>query len=63
MYINFQQNLIGISVNTVHTNLFAKYCKLHKFANCNYNLKKSRLAHMHYLLTDIRVDFETNRRI
>ena len=32
MCINFQQNRVGRSVKTVHTNLFAKVCKLHKFA-------------------------------
>ena len=28
MYINFQQNQVGRSVKTVHTNLFAKICDL-----------------------------------
>ena len=32
MYINFQQNWVSRSVKTVHTNLFAEKCKLHKFA-------------------------------
>ena len=35
MYINFQQNQISRSVKTVHTNLFAKKCKLHNCATCN----------------------------
>ena len=35
MYINFQQNRVNRSVITLHTNLFAKNCKLHKFATCN----------------------------
>ena len=35
MSINFQQNRVSTSVKTVHTNLFAKNCKLHKFATCN----------------------------
>ena len=35
LYINFQQNQVSRSVKTVHTNLFAKICKLHKFATCN----------------------------
>ena len=35
MYINFQQNRVSRSVKTVHTNLFAKICKLHQFATCN----------------------------
>ena len=32
LYINFQQNRVSRSVKTVHTNLFAKNCKLHQFA-------------------------------
>ena len=40
MYINFQQNQISRPVKTVHTNIFAKNCKLHKFATTNSNLKK-----------------------
>ena len=32
MYINFQKNRVSRSVKTAHTNLFAKICKLHKFA-------------------------------
>ena len=35
MYINFQQNRVCRSVKTVHTNLFAKIRKLHKFATTN----------------------------
>ena len=35
MHINFQQNWVRRSVKTVHTNLFAKNCKLHKFVTCN----------------------------
>ena len=35
MYINFQQNRVSRSVKTVHTILFAKKFKLHKFATCN----------------------------
>ena len=34
MIINFQQNRVSRSVKTVHTNLFTKICKLHKFATC-----------------------------
>ena len=37
MYINFQQNRVSRSVKTVHTNLFAKNGKLHKFATTNSN--------------------------
>ena len=32
MYINFQQNRVNRSVKHVRTNIFAKNCKLHKFA-------------------------------
>ena len=32
MYINFQQNWVSRSVKTLRTNIFAKNCKLHKFA-------------------------------
>ena len=35
MYVNFQQNPVNRSVKTVLTNLFAKNCKLRKFAPCN----------------------------
>ena len=40
MYINFQQNWVSRSVKTVHTNLFAKKCELHKFATTNSNFEK-----------------------
>ena len=63
MYINFQQNRVGRSVKTVHTNLYAKNCKLHKFATCNKNLKKSRLSDMHHPITDIQADLEINRPV
>ena len=39
MYINFHQNRANRSVITVHTNLFAKNRKLHKFATTNSNFK------------------------
>ena len=35
MYINFYQNQVCRSFKTVHTNLYAKNRKLHKFATCN----------------------------
>ena len=63
MYINVQQNRVSRSVKTVHTNLFAKICKLHKFVTCNQNFEKSRISDMHYPLTDIQADFEINRLI
>ena len=40
MYIKFQQNRISGFVKTVHTNLFAKKYKLHKFATTNNNFEK-----------------------
>ena len=40
MHINFQQNRVCISAKTVHTNLFAKKRKLHKFATTNSNFEK-----------------------
>ena len=43
MYINFQQNRVNRSVKTVHTNIFEKKCKLHKFATTNSNFEKNRL--------------------
>ena len=63
MYINFQQNQFSRSVKTVHTSLFAKICKLHKLATCNWNFEKSGLSDMHYPLTDIHAHFEINRPV
>ena len=40
MYINFHENRASRSVKTVHTNLFAKNRKLHKFATTNRNFEK-----------------------
>ena len=42
MYIDFQQNRLSRSVKTLHTNLFAKNCKLHKFATSNKNFRKTK---------------------
>ena len=64
MYINFQQSRVSRSCfKTVHTNLIAKNCKLHKFATCNYNFEKLHFSDMHYPLMDIQADFEINRPI
>ena len=38
--INFQQNRVSRLVITVHTNLFAKNCKLRKLATNNSNFEK-----------------------
>ena len=40
MYINFQQNLVSISIKIVHRNIFANNRKLHKFATTNSNIEK-----------------------
>ena len=40
MYLNFQQNWVSRSVKIVHTNIFAKNRKLHKFSTTNSNLEK-----------------------
>ena len=61
MYVNFQQNRVNRSVKTVHTNLFAKKCKLNK--TCNENFDKSCVSNMHYLITDIQANFGINRPI
>ena len=37
MYINFQQNPVKAQVMTVHTSLFTKNPKLHKFVTTNNN--------------------------
>ena len=50
-----------IGVKTVHTNLFTKKCKLHKFVTCNKNFEKSRLSDMHHPLRDSQADFEMNQ--
>ena len=50
MYINFQQNRVSRSVKTVHTNLFAKNCKLHKFAACNYIRVPIRIGLFYYVM-------------
>ena len=60
MYITFQQVRVSRSVKTVHTNIFAENCKLHKFATCNKNFEKSRFSDMHYPPTDIQANYEIN---
>ena len=61
MYINFQQNRANRSAITVHTNVFAKNCKLHKFANANYFFKKSTLSDMQHRYTYMYINFQQNR--
>ena len=53
MYIMFQQNRVSRSVKTVQTYLFAKNCKLHKFATCNSNFEKSLLSDMNHIFIHI----------
>ena len=40
MHFNFQQNRVSRSAKTVHTNLFAKNCKLHKFVTLQLEFRK-----------------------
>ena len=47
MYFDFQQNRVCRSVKTVHTNLFAQYRKLHKFATTNSNFEKKNNSFRH----------------
>ena len=42
MHINFQQNRVSRSIKTVHTNLFAQYRKLYKFATTISNFEKNQ---------------------
>ena len=60
MYINFQQNQVKIQVMTVHTSLFAKNRKLHKFATTKNNFKKSTLSDMHHRKTYMHINFQQN---
>ena len=61
MYIDFQQNRVCRSVKTVHTNIFAKNCKLHKFATTNSNFEKSILLDMHHYKTYMDINFQQNQ--
>ena len=63
MHINFQETQVSTSVKIVHTNIFGKNCKLHKFSTCNYNFEKSRHSDMNYPLMDIQADFKINRHV
>ena len=61
IYIDFQQNRICRSVKTVHTNLFAQYRKLHKFATTNSNFEKTILLDMHHYKTYMHINFQQNQ--
>ena len=58
MYIDFQQNRVCRSVKTVHTNLFAQYRKLHKFATTNNNFEKNILLNMYHHKTYMYINFQ-----
>ena len=59
MYINFQQNQVK-TVMTVHTSVFAKNRKLHKFATTNNICFKSTRSDMHYRKTYMHINFQQN---
>ena len=61
MYINFQQNRVSRSLKSVHTNLFEKNCKLHKFATTNSNFAKLIISDMNHRITYMYVNFQHNR--
>ena len=62
MYINLQQNQDKTQlVMTVHTSLFAKNRKLHKFATTNITFLKSTLSIMYHRKTYIHINFQQNR--
>ena len=61
MYINFQQNRVSRSVKTVHTNIFAKNRKLHKFATTNSNIEKKNISDMHHRIMYMYINFQQVR--
>ena len=62
MYIDFQQNRVCRSVKTVHTNLFAQYRKLHKFATTNSNFEKKKiLLYIHHHKTYMYINLQQNQ--
>ena len=61
MYINYQQTRVSRSVKPVHTNLFAKIGKLHKFATTNSNFEKKILLDMHHHKTYMYINFQQNQ--
>ena len=63
MFINFQQNGVSRSVNTVHIKLIAKNSKLHKFATCNLNFETKLTYHVVISTDDGRTDGQTDRQI
>ena len=62
MYINFYQNRVSIDqVKTVHTKLFAKNRKLHKYATYNLNFETKLLSDMHHRITYLYINFQQNQ--
>ena len=73
MHVKYQLNRVKRFVKTVNTKnklncinlqlatLFAKICKLHKFATCNQNFEKSRFFTCTTPLQTFRPIFEINR--
>ena len=61
LYINFRLNQVSRSVKTVHTNLFAKNSKLHKFATTHSNFKKKIIIDMHHHETYMYINFQQNQ--
>ena len=63
MYTDFEQNRVCRSVKTVHTNLFAQYRKLHKFATTNSNFEKKQtiLLDIHLHKTYIYINSQQNQ--
>ena len=57
MYINFQQTRVSRSVQTVHTNIFANNCNLHKFATTNSYFEKNDYLDMHHRITYMSINF------
>ena len=60
IYINFQQNQVKTQVMTVHTSLFVKNSKLHKFARPMIIFKKSTLSNMQHRKTYMHINFQQN---
>ena len=45
----------------MHTNIFAQYRKLHKFATTNSNFEKENILDMHHDKTYMYINFQQNR--
>ena len=60
MYINFQQSWVSNLIKTVRTNIFAKNCKLHKFATIPIIFFKSITSNMHHYKMYMYINFQQN---